>query len=149
MRNFKFIYAILCTLLIICASCGRKEGGVNKNIPMAPENEAATEIANHVDNDSTLTANGKNLPTVIDFYATWCGPCNAIRPVFEDLEKEYSSSVRFVSVNVDHEQELANKYGVESIPTFVFLDSEGHEVGRQVGADPDALRNTVKSMAAK
>lgn len=67
-----------------------------------------------------------------DFYADWCGPCQASKPIIEELEKEFAGKVEFRKVNVDQDQELSAKYGVLSIPTFVIL-KDGQEVDRVVG----------------
>ncbi|MCX7796911.1 MAG: thioredoxin domain-containing protein [bacterium] len=66
-------------------------------------------------------------PFVIDFYADWCPPCQAMKPIMEELEKRYKDKIGIVRVNVDLSQNrsLAIKYRVFSIPTFVFIDSKG------------------------
>lgn len=88
------------------------------------------------------------LPTVIDFYATWCGPCKAIAPVFDVLKGEYGEKINFVSVDVDADNETARRYGIEAMPTFVILDSEGEEIRRIVGADAEALSAAVDNLAS-
>ena len=65
------------------------------------------------------------LPAVIDFYATWCGPCKMMAPVMETLAAEYEGKVRIYKVDVDKEQRLAALFGVRSIPTFVFIPKQG------------------------
>ena len=70
--------------------------------------------------------------TLVDFWATWCGPCRAAGPVIEELSEEYAGKILVGKVDVDHEQELAGKYGVMSIPTII-LFKDGVEIGRQVG----------------
>ena len=67
---------------------------------------------------------------LVDFNADWCGPCQMIRPVLEDLAK--NNDIKIVSVNVDSEEELASRYGVMSIPCLV-LFNKGEEIGRSVG----------------
>ena len=89
----------------------------------------------------------QGLPTVIDFYATWCGPCKAISPFFEKLKGEYSDKVNFVSIDVDQDTETAMKYSVSAMPTFVFLDADGNEIKRIVGADPEGLSSAVEDLA--
>ncbi|MDE6472800.1 MAG: thioredoxin [Ureaplasma sp.] len=69
--------------------------------------------------------------TVVDFYATWCGPCKMLIPVIDELEKEVSD-VNFLKVNVDDFNELASQFGVLSVPTLVFI-KDGKEVNRTVG----------------
>ena len=71
-------------------------------------------------------------PVVVDFWAPWCGPCQAVTPVLDELAKEYGSKIKITKVNVDEEATLAQKYNVVSIPTLiVFKDSR--EVERQIG----------------
>lgn len=72
---------------------------------------------------------------VLDFYADWCGPCHMMKPIFEELEKEFKDRVKFTVVNTDEEQEKSMQYGVLSIPTYVFL-REGQEVDRIIGYTP-------------
>lgn len=73
---------------------------------------------------------------LIDFYADWCGPCIAMKPVLEDVEKELSGKVEVKKIDVDKEPEEASKFGVVSIPTFVIVDEEGKELDRRMGAMP-------------
>ena len=70
---------------------------------------------------------------LIDFYADWCGPCAAMKPVIEEIEKEMPGKVKITKVDVDQKQEEASKYGVMSIPTYVIL-KDGKEVDRFIGA---------------
>ena len=60
---------------------------------------------------------------VLDFYADWCGPCQMIRPILEQVEKEHPE-VEFASINIDEDQVIAEQYGVMSIPTLVILDGD-------------------------
>ena len=69
---------------------------------------------------------------LIDFFANWCGPCKMLSPVISQIAEEYSNSVKVCKVNVDENQELAQKYNVESIPTLIFL-KEGKVLQRSVG----------------
>ncbi|WP_418983180.1 thioredoxin [Alistipes sp.] len=66
-----------------------------------------------------------DLPAVIDFYATWCGPCKMMSPVMETLAGEYEGRVRVYKVDVDKERRLAALFGVRSIPTFIFIPRAG------------------------
>lgn len=68
---------------------------------------------------------------LIDFYADWCGPCKVLSPIINELANE-NDSVKFVKINIDEEQIIANKYGVMSIPTLVVI-KDGEELNRSVG----------------
>ena len=74
-----------------------------------------------------------SIPVMIDFYADWCGPCQQIMPTIEALAGDYDGKVKIVKVDVDASPELAEKYGVMSIPTLVFVKG-GEEVDRLNGA---------------
>ena len=65
------------------------------------------------------------LPAVIDFYADWCGPCKMIAPVIEDLSQEYDGKVNFYKIDTEAEQELAMAFGIQSIPSLLFIPKEG------------------------
>ena len=65
------------------------------------------------------------LPAVIDFYADWCGPCKMIAPIIEELSQEYEGKVNFFKIDTEAEQELAGAFGVQSIPSLLFVPMEG------------------------
>jgi thioredoxin len=76
-----------------------------------------------------------NLPAIIDFYADWCSPCKMVAPVLEELSNEYEGRLVIYKVNTDIEQELASVFGIQSIPTILFIDANGEPV-MQPGAFP-------------
>ncbi len=71
-------------------------------------------------------------PTLVDFWADWCGPCKMMHPIFESLDKKYPK-IKFARVNVDQNQGIAMKYNVQSIPTFIMFRS-GLAVDKMMGA---------------
>ncbi|HYQ58688.1 MAG TPA: thioredoxin [Draconibacterium sp.] len=64
-------------------------------------------------------------PCLIDFYADWCGPCKMVAPVLEELQSEYGDSIVIYKVNTEEQQELAGMFGVQSIPSLLFVPQDG------------------------
>jgi len=76
------------------------------------------------------------LPVVVDFWAPWCGPCKMVAPILDKVANENAGKVIVAKVNTDDNPEWASKYGVQGIPTMLFI-SDGKIVHRQVGALPE------------
>ena len=74
-----------------------------------------------------------SLPVVVDFWAPWCGPCRMVAPVLDKLAQEYAGKVVIAKVNTDEDQQYAMQYGVQGIPTMIFV-ADGKLIHRQVGA---------------
>ena len=82
---------------------------------------------------------------VVDFWATWCGPCMMLSPVMEELDGEMTD-VKFCKVNVDDERDLAMEYGVQSIPMLLFVKN-GEIAGTSIGyADKETIRARIEAV---
>jgi len=77
--------------------------------------------------------NNNDIPVIIDFWATWCGPCRAFAPTFKSVANEFSLKVRFAKVDVDAESSVAQRFNIQSIPTLI-LFKNGKEIRRVAGA---------------
>jgi thioredoxin 1 len=76
-----------------------------------------------------------NIPVVVDFWAEWCGPCKQLGPVLNETANELAGKVKIVKINIDHNTETPQKFGVRSIPTMV-LFKDGKALATKVGALP-------------
>lgn len=84
--------------------------------------------------------------TVVDFFATWCGPCKMLSPVVSQVESEMNGEVNFVKVDIDAYNELASQYRIQSVPTIVYIKN-GEELTRTVGyMDSDSLAAKINSL---
>jgi len=71
-------------------------------------------------------------PVIVKVYATWCGPCQQMKPIFDELEKELSNNYHFAELNVDDARDISIEYGITSVPTFLFIKN-GEVKGRETG----------------
>jgi len=83
-----------------------------------------------------------SLPAIIDFYADWCGPCKMVAPALEELAKEYEGRVVIYKVDTEREFELSGAFGIQSIPTFLFIPLDGQPM-MQPGAFPKKVFKEV------
>ncbi len=72
------------------------------------------------------------LPVLVDFFATWCGPCRMLGPILEELEPQYEGKIKFVKLDVDEAPDIANQYGVRGVPTLI-LFKDGAPAKTSVG----------------
>ena len=85
-------------------------------------------------------------PAIVDFYASWCGPCRALAPVLEELAAEYGDQIYIYKVDTDEQSELASYFNIRSIPTLLFIPMEGNPTMTQ-GAMPKAdLKRTIDKL---
>ncbi|CEH18705.1 thioredoxin [Ceraceosorus bombacis] len=81
-------------------------------------------------------------PTIIDFWATWCGPCKMISPIFEKIAEATGESATFAKVDVDEQGEIAQEVGIRAMPTFLVFKN-GQQVDKLLGADPSKLQSII------
>lgn len=84
------------------------------------------------------------LPAIIDFYADWCGPCKAIAPVLEELSKKYEGRLLIYKIDTDKENELSSIFGIQSIPTLLFIPKQGTPMLQKGAVPKNALIEVIE-----
>ena len=84
------------------------------------------------------------LPAIIDFYADWCGPCKAIAPVLEELSTEFEGKLLIYKIDTEKEQELSGMFGIQSIPTLLFIPLNGNPIIQQGALPKDTLKQLIE-----
>lgn len=127
------LFAVLVMIVIVGANKILKmqnntyiSSGDTSNISSSDSNILKASLENF--DEEVLRSDKKVL---IDFYATWCGPCKVLSPIVEEIAKE-NDDIKVVKIDVDEEEELANKYGVISIPTLIVIEN-GEVINKSVG----------------
>ena len=100
------------------------------------------EPINVTDEAFEKTVINSDLPVIVDFWAPWCGPCKMVAPTLDKIAKEFAGKVIVAKVNTDNDSEWANKFGVQGIPTMLFM-ADGKVIHQQVGALPEPMLRTV------
>lgn len=107
------------------------------------------DFLNKVANYETSPSEWKFLgerPAIIDFYATWCGPCKMLSPVLEELAAEYAGKIDIYKINVEEEEELAGVFGVRSVPTLLFVPMEGAPQMAQGALPKNVLQEAIRNV---
>ncbi len=87
-----------------------------------------------------------NLPCIIDFYADWCGPCKMVAPVLEELQNEYQGKLNIYKVNTEKERELSAMFGIQSIPSLLFVPKEGQPQMAMGALPKDQFKKAFKDV---
>lgn len=154
MKRLKIGYIILALLTVVFSwSCnGQQDDSKNKNKIENKMNTIALtkdEFLKRVVNYETNPTEWKYLgdkPCIIDFYASWCGPCKQIAPVLEELAKEYDGQIYIYKIDTEKETDLASAFGIQSIPTLLFCPKDGKPQMIQ-GAMPKAsLKEAIEEV---
>jgi thioredoxin 1 len=140
MNKLKVVFVLAAGAMIALSACSGQQGKKNKDsnqvetLNKKENKEMKTiELTKETFKQKVMDyeANPKEWkyagtkPAIIDFYATWCGPCKQTAPIVEELANEYDGKIDVYKVDVDQQQELAGLFGVQSIPTLLFIPMEG------------------------
>ncbi len=90
-----------------------------------------------------------SLPCIVDFYADWCGPCRKIAPILEELAKEYNGKIIVYKIDTDKQRELAKTFGIESIPTIMFIPLKGEPQVARGALPKETFENAINQILLK
>lgn len=114
----RIIIAVLCVLGLVSALDAQEKKGVMT----LSSKEFKTKVYDISDKNPEYLG---SKPAIVDFYASWCGPCRAISPVLEELAKEYGDKIVIYKVDVDASRDIAQAFGIRSIPAVLFIPMKG------------------------
>jgi thioredoxin 1 len=86
-----------------------------------------------------------SVPTLVDFYATWCGPCRAMNPVLDQLKKDMGNQIRVLKIDVDKNPDVADKFKIRGVPTFMLFKNGEVKWRQSGGMDLNTLKSKVRS----
>lgn len=131
MRSLKSLLMIAVALILVsCSMYAKPEKGEPEKVVAQGEvitlNKAdfLSKVYNYEKNQTQWVYEG-NKPAIVDFYADWCGPCKKVSPILKELAAQYKNDIVIYKINVDNEKELASAFGIQSIPTLLFIPKTG------------------------
>lgn len=140
----RIITSILIVFAFVANSCAQTKNEEASVIPMNKQ-----MFLDNVFDYTTGATEWKykgDKPAIIDFYATWCGPCRMVAPILKDLAKEYSDSIIVYKVDTDKEKELAATMGIRSLPTIVFIPQTGQPQVMVGAAEKETFRRAIEEV---
>lgn len=157
MKRSIFAGLLLALTLTACAGNGSAEKKTENN----PQKQTKTmgtihltkaeflaKVANYEKNPTEWKYLGDK-PCIIDFYASWCGPCKTIAPILEELAKQYDGQIYIYKINTEEEQELAAAFGIRSIPTLLFCPMDGAPQMAQGAMPKDGFVQAINEVLLK
>ena len=155
----KLFGATLVLALIAFTACAGKTKENNQDVTTTKEEkkmgtihltkaEFLTKVANYEANPTEWKYLGDK-PCIIDFYASWCGPCKTIAPILEDLAKEYDGQIYIYKIDTEKEKELAAAFGIRSIPTILFCPVGENPQMAQGAMPKDAFKQAIEEVLLK
>lgn len=154
----KKTFLILSSLLVVVCCWGQtktnnkhklaaKNNADVRTIPLT-KSEFLVKVANFEANQDEWKYLGDK-PAIIDFHASWCGPCKVIAPILEELAAEYGDSIYVYKVDIDKEQEIATAFNIRAIPVLLFVPMEGAPQMAQGAMSKDTIREAIEKVLLK
>lgn len=143
MKRIYAIIAVLCTLTIAAATCTTADAQTKKGVVTLSSKDFKTKVYDISQKDLKYLG---SKPAIVDFYASWCGPCRAISPILDELAAEYGDKIVIYKVDVDASPEIAKAFGIRSIPAVLFIPLKGESKMTVGGRSKDDFKKQIDSM---
>lgn len=131
MRSLKSLLMVVVALILVSCSMSAKpekneteKASAHGEVIALNKADFLSKVYNYEKNQTQWVYEG-NKPAIIDFYADWCGPCKKVSPILKELAAQYKDDIVIYKINVDNEKELATAFGIQSIPTLLFIPKTG------------------------
>jgi len=154
----KKLTLILLMAGLIFTSCNGQQAAKQSDNKLNTENKMKTihltkaeflkKVANYEANPNEWKYLGDK-PAIVDFYASWCGPCKTIAPILEELAAEYGDKIYIYKINTEEEEELAAAFGIRSIPSLLFIPMNGKPQMAQGAMPKSAFKEAIDSVLLK
>ena len=155
MKKLCILFSVIALSLCFCA-CNKKsneetipfsQGVDNKNNVMQLNTKDFTEKVCdiNIENGQKVFKYKGDKPCIVDFYATWCGPCKKQSPIIDELAEKYAGKVYFYKVDVDEAKEIALHFGIRSIPTLIFCSKDNGATGLQGLQNKETIEEMIET----
>ena len=143
MKRIYAIITVLCTLIIAAATFTTADAQTKKGVVTLSSKDFKTKVYDISQKDQKYLG---SKPAIVDFYASWCGPCRAISPILDELAAEYGDKIVIYKVDVDASPEIAKAFGIRSIPAVLFIPLKGESKMTVGGRSKDDFKKQIDSM---
>ncbi len=153
---YKIATLAVCAMVMLaaCGNTGAKNEKKNKKAVSEVKEQAVKELDYKQFNNKVFDLNNVDelkylgdKPAIVDFTASWCGPCQRVAPILEELAVEYRDKIYIYKIDIDKERELALEFGVSSIPAIFYIPADGNEPVMTLGArGKDKFKEEIKTL---
>lgn len=151
MKNLRTALIVIMAFVLTCPPIyaeSKEKNDKQGEVIVLNKADFLTKVYNFEKNQEEWVYEGEK-PCIVDFYADWCGPCRQVSPILKELAAKYKDEIIVYKVNVDNEKELAMAFGIQSIPTFLFVPKNG-KPQLAMGAFPKAtFEEQIKTFLLK
>ena len=143
MKRIYTVIAIICALIMATTTSINAEAQTKKGVVTLSSKDFKTKVYDISQKDPE---NLGSKPAIVDFYASWCGPCRAISPILDELASEYGDKIVIYKVDVDASPEIAKAFGIRSIPAVLFIPLKGDSTMTVGGRSKEEFKKQIDTM---